>query len=269
LCRRVGRQLDVRPVLSYYVVMTDTFLPLDVLESGARELGISLTQEQLGMFDMLARVLVEANNQVNLTRILDPTDIVQLHYLDSLTCLAAYKPKNQNGAIDVGTGAGFPGLVIKIAEPELPMVLVDATGKKVRFVEEVINKLGIVGAAAKCARAEELGRLQDFRGSFGTVYARALAVLPVVAELCIPLLKIGGMLVAQKAGDITEEIKSAEQIIDALGGRISEIIDMTIPGTDIKRKIILIRKIHPTSYKFPRTYPEIIGLKKNVGTRTR
>lgn len=254
--------MDVRPVLSYHVVMTESFIPLDILETGARELGILLTQDQLTLFDKLARLLVETNSQINLTRIIEPLDIVQLHYLDSLTCLAAHRPKKNHLAIDVGTGAGFPGLAIKIAMPELAMTLVDSTGKKVRFVEDVLNELGITEALAKCARAEDLGRAKNFRGCFGTVYARALAALPVVTELCLPLLRTGGTLVAQKAGDISEELRTAEQIIDDLGGQILKVVDTVIPGTDIRRKIILVRKVRPTPGRFPRPYAEIIGSKK-------
>lgn len=254
--------MDVRPVLSYHVFMKESFIPLDILENGAQELGISLTQDQLAMFDKLARLLVETNSQINLTRIVAPLDIVQLHFLDSLTCLAAHRPKKNHRTIDVGTGAGFPGLAIKLAMPELAMTLVDATGKKIRFVEDTIKELGIPEASTKCARAEDLGRAKDFRGCFGTVYARALAALPVVAELCLPLLRTGGTLVAQKAGDISEELRSAEQMISDLGGQIVKVADSVIPGTDIRRKIILVRKVRPTPGRFPRAYAEIIGSKK-------
>ena len=262
MCRWAERYLDVQPILSYYICMTDSIIPFDVLETGALELGITLSQEQLFLYDKLARLLIEANGHTNLTRIIDPQDIVNLHYLDSLTCIAAHKPNIKHRAIDVGTGAGFPGLAIKIVDSTLDMTLVDSTGKKIKFVENAIEELRIEHASAQCARAEDLGRNPAYRGQFGTVYARALAAMPIVAELCLPLLKIGGTLVAQKSGDVSAELKSAEQIIKELGGIIVRVADIAIPGTDIARKIILIRKTQWTSNRFPRPYSEIIGSKK-------
>lgn len=130
--------------------------------------------------------------------------------------------------------------------------------KKIRFVDSAIDAMHLSGAYTKCARAEELGRNRQFRGQFETVYARALSSLPVVAELCVPLLKTGGTLVAQKAGDIGEEIRACEKVMDGLGAGNMRIVEIAIPGTDIIRKIVLISKTKPTSSRYPRAYAEII-----------
>lgn len=238
------------------------FLPLDTLRAGAAELGIDLTDAQLAQFDDFAALLVETNNYLNLTRITQPEDIVASHYLDSLTCLAALEVKQYARVIDVGSGAGFPGIPIEIARPDLNVTLLEATRKKVDFMTEAIERLGLQNAVAMTARAEEIGLDPQHRERYDVVYARALSELRVLAELCLPLVREGGHLVAQKSRDIDEELAAAKPIIGQLGGRVEDIRQLQIPGTDITRQLILISKFRPTPAGYPRVYSRIIAKAK-------
>ena len=239
-----------------------TLLPLDLLKSGASELGIELTDAQLELFDAFASFLVETNKKFKLTRITEPEDIIKSHYLDSLTCLSALDVNRGASIIDVGTGAGFPGIPIEIVRPDLFASLTDATFKKTKFISEAIEHLGLKNAKPVHARAEELGRDPSFREQFNIAYARALSELKVVAELCLPLVKPGGYLVAQKSADVSDEILDARVIIGQLGGKVVNIVTTRIPHTDIERKLIIIQKNKPTPPQFPRAYTKIVQGKK-------
>lgn len=239
-----------------------TAIPLDLLKSGAHELGIELTDAQLNLFDLFASFLVETNQKFNLTRITEPEEIVKSHYLDSLTCLSALDVNQNARIIDVGTGAGFPGIPIKIVRPDIYAVLTDATFKKTNFISEAIEKLKLENIEPVHARAEEIGHDSAFRETFDISYARALSELKVVAELCLPLVKVGGYLVAQKSADISEEIADAKTIIGQLGGKVSDIVTIRIPYTEIERKLIIVKKIKQTPPQFPRAYTKIAGGKR-------
>lgn len=235
-----------------------TFLPLDKLESGAEELGIELSDAQLGQFDTFAEFLVETNEKFNLTRITTPEAIVTNHYLDSLLCLSAVEFARDSSVIDIGTGAGFPGIPLKIARPDLRIVLVDATAKKVRFCEEAIERLGLSGITAVCARAEDIASENGYRESFDVACCRALADLKIAAELCLPLARLGGRVIAQKSEEISEELNSARTIIGTLGGLVEKTVRTHIPDTDIARSLVVLRKAKPTPCRFPRAYAQII-----------
>lgn len=234
------------------------FLPLDALKAGARELGTDLTQAQLELMDAFARKLVEANSVFNLTRITDPDDIVACHYLDSLTCLSAAQIGTGEKAIDVGTGGGFPGIPIKIARPDLRVTLLDATLKKTRFLGETVRELGLQGCEVVHGRAEQIGREECCREKFDAAFARALARMAVAAELCLPFVRKGGILVAQKGSEMDAELAAAKPIIGQLGGTVEKVVRIRIPGTDIERSLVVIRKTRPTPDRFPRPYARII-----------
>lgn len=234
-----------------------SFVPIDRLRSGAQELGIELGDDQLTRLDRFAEFLVEANKLFNLTRITQPDEIVTSHYLDSLTCLAAFEPSDGAKVIDVGSGPGFPGMPIKIARPDLSVVLLEATRKKADFISEAIRLLDLSDASALNDRAEEIGRDKAHREKYDIAYARALSEMKVVAELCLPLVKVGGVVVAQKSSDIDEELASARPIIGQIGGQIREIKQITIPDTTIIRQLVIITKTAPTSANFPRSYSRI------------
>jgi len=239
-----------------------SFLPLDTLRSGASELGFELTDEQLELFDRFASILVEANEKFNLTRITQPEDIVVNHYLDSLVCLSAQDVKREARIVDVGTGAGFPGIPIKIVRPDLQVALVDGTFKKVNFLAEAVGALGLVGIEAVHARAEDLGHEKQHRERYEVAYARALSEMKALAELCMPLVKTGGRVVATKSDGVDEEIRAARALIGQLGGSIEKTVRTHIPGTEISRRIVVIIKGKPTSPQFPRAYSRISSGKR-------
>lgn len=237
-------------------------LPLDLLKQGASELGIELSDAQLDQYDRFALMLIEANRQFNLTRITEPKDIVLNHYLDSLLYLWAQDAKTGARVIDVGAGAGFPGVPVKIVRPDVSITLLDGTFKKVRFLSDVIEKLGLARTDPVHARAEELAHEKDHRERYDLAYARALSDLKALAELCLPFVRIGGYVVASKGGEIDEEIKAARPIIGQLGGNIEKTVRTHIPGTDIQRSIVVMVKIKQTPAQFPRAYSRIAQKKR-------
>ena len=236
-------------------------LPLDILEAGASELGIELTDEQLAQFDAFCAFMLETNAKFNLTRITQPEEIVTKHLLDSLLCLRALELGQGARLIDIGTGAGFPGVPIKIARPDLRVTLLDATSKKVRFLSEAIERLGLQGISPVHARAEDLAHEKDHRERYDAVFARALSELKTAAELCLPFVRLGGHFVAQKGPEIDEETDQARPIIGQLGGLIEKTVRTHIPGTDIARTLGVMVKAKPTPAQFPRPYAQITRAK--------
>ena len=234
-----------------------SFLPLEKLQSGAYELGIILSEDQLRQFDKFAEMLVEANKRLNLTRITEPDEIVTSHFMDSLTTLSALDIAPNAKIIDVGTGAGFPGVPIKIVRPDVNITLMDSTQKKLDFVREAIEQLGLQDVEVLHARAEDVGHKIKFRERYDIAYARALSEMKVLAELCLPLVRVGGHLVAQKSENVDEEIRDAKPIIGQLGGITEKIVRTKVPGTDIIRQLIVIVKAKPTPAQFPRHYSKI------------
>ena len=202
-------------------------------------------------------LLLETNQVMNLTAITDPADVAALHFLDSaaLLTLADFHDKS---VADVGTGAGFPGLPLKIVEPSIRLTLLDAQGKRVRFLESVCRELGLEDVACIHGRAEEFAA--DRRESFDLVTSRAVAALPVLSELCLPLVKPGGYFLAMKSVDCEAELSSAKRALDTLGGRVEAVRDYEIPGTDVRHRLILIKKFRQTPEKYPRAFAKI---KKN------
>lgn len=202
-------------------------------------------------------LLLETNQVMNLTAITDPADVAALHFLDSaaLLTLADFHGKS---VADVGTGAGFPGLPLKIVEPSIRLTLLDAQGKRVRFLESVCRELGLEDVACIHGRAEEFAA--DRRESFDLVTSRAVAALPVLSELCLPLVKPGGYFLAMKSVDCEAELSSAKRALDTLGGRVEAVRDYEIPGTDVRHRLILIKKFRQTPEKYPRAFAKI---KKN------
>jgi 16S rRNA (guanine527-N7)-methyltransferase len=229
-------------------------LPLDVLESGASELGIELSERQLDLMDQFASLLIDANSRFNLTRITQPAEIVTGHYLDSLLYLWAIEIPQGAALIDVGTGAGFPGVPIKIARPDLALTLVDSTAKKVRFLEEAVSELGLQGVSAIHARAEDLGRDKGHRERYDIVVTRALAELRILAELCVPLARVGGRVVASKGEEIDAELAAGRPMIGQLGGVVENTVRTHIPRADIPRRFVVIAKAKTTPEQFPRSY---------------
>jgi 16S rRNA (guanine527-N7)-methyltransferase len=227
---------------------------MDKLKAGAEELGLNLSQEQLEQFNIYYRELVDWNRRLNLTSITGYEDVQVRHFLDSLTVAAAVKPdadKNLS-VIDVGTGAGLPGLPLRILYPDIRLVLLEATAKKAKFLEHLTARLGLENVEVLAGRAEEVARNAKFRERFGLVLSRAVAPLPTLAELTLPFGAVGGIIFAQKKGDIEAEVEKAGKAIKTLGGRLREVKRIDIEGLRDNRYLIVIDKVSPTPTQYPR-----------------
>lgn len=230
----------------------------EILKKGALALGVELGDREINQFSAYTALLLEWNKKFNLTRITDPAEIAVKHYLDSLTCLAAARFPEGALVADVGTGAGFPGVPLAIARPDMRLVLIEATRKKLTFLEALRQAiLSLSKDGAPCielvhARAEDVGRLPEHRERCDVVVARAVAEMRVLAEYCLPLVKVGGVFIAQKGPDVEHELARARPGISALGGADPEVVRLTLPGTDLRRSLVVIRKAKPTPGGFPR-----------------
>jgi 16S rRNA (guanine527-N7)-methyltransferase len=225
---------------------------LAVLQEGAEKLlCFQLTRAQLEAFHWYRSELLSWNERFNLTAITDPFLIESKHFLDSMSCLIAMKPAGED-VIDVGTGAGFPGLPLKIVCPQMKLTLVEATEKKVQFCRHVADSLGMEDVKVIHARAEELGQQTDHRGRHHFALARAVAPLPVLLEYLLPLLPVGGRVVAQKGETAPAESQAAEQALKILGGKIGKLIPVDLPRVAERRYLVVVDKVSETPAKYPR-----------------
>lgn len=237
----------------------DTSLPElnPILASGAREISVPLSAENIRAFSEYARLLKEWNEKMNLTNITDDKGIAIRHFIDSLTLVShleeetAKKGNKHLSLIDVGTGAGFPGIPLKVAMPSLEVTLLDSLRKRVGFLDAVCAALELKGITTVHARAEDAGLSKQYREKFDVATARAVASLPVLCEYCLPFVKVGGIFLAMK-GIAEEEIETAKKAIVTLGGTLETLHHFTLPGTDMNRSIIVIRKVRATPAKYPR-----------------
>ena len=222
----------------------------DLIINGAKLLGVTLDDALAARLAEYANLLKAWNKKMNLTAITDDADIATKHFLDSLTALCTNRVNGK--VMDVGTGAGFPGLVLKIVKPELSMTLLDSLNKRITFLGNVCDELNIGGVELIHARAEDVGRNASYRGKFDTVVSRAVANLTVLSEWCIPFLKRGGYFLALKGPLAEQELKDARRAIKILGGEVEDVCETNIPFTDLKHKIIVIKKVGQTPLKYPR-----------------
>ena len=215
--------------------------------------GLELTSEQYERLEIYARMLVEWNGKMNLTAITDPRGISLKHFLDSIIPLGKISVPEGASLIDVGTGAGFPGLPMKIFRPDLKLTLLDSLNKRVNFLDQVCREIGIF---AECVhgRAEEGARKQEFREKYDFAVARAVAAMPVLSEYCLPYVKTGGTFCALKGPN--EDWKAGEKAVKTLGGEIVEVMEYSLPDGD-KRMLIIVKKNSPTSEKYPRNGGQI------------
>jgi len=228
---------------------------LENLNNAATYFGINLNPVQIEQFAIYRRELLHWNKSLNLTSITDPEEIVYKHFADSLSIIPAMDLNGHEenlAVIDIGTGAGFPGIPLKIALPDIELALVDSTRKKMCFVEHVVSALGLKDVAVLASRAEELAHDPIHRESYQYVLSRAVAKLPVFAELCLPFCVLYGRFIAQKKGDITDEVKSAHTAFNILGAKLHKVLPVTLPGLDDSRFLVVVDKISPTPAGYPR-----------------
>ncbi len=221
-------------------------------EKDLHALGITLNDRQINQFLEYYELLVEWNQKINLTAITEYQEVLKKHFVDSVSLAKAYDLKKPVDMIDVGTGAGFPGLALKIAFPDLQVVLLDSLNKRISFLEIVIERLKLSGVKTIHGRAEDFARSDGFRESFDLCVSRAVANLSTLSEYCLPFVKVGGMFISYKSEKVMEEAPSAQNAITLLGGRVTNQVEFQLPDSDIYRSLFVIEKIKRTPLKYPR-----------------
>lgn len=225
-----------------------------LLDAGCGELGIVLTEKQKEQFFKYFQLLTEWNQVMNLTAITEMPEVVTKHFVDSLLVVKVLDGIRTEAysCIDVGTGAGFPGIPLKIAFPQLQITLLDSLNKRVGFLNTVIQELGLTGITAVHGRAEDFGRNKEYRERFDLCVSRAVANLSTLSEYCLPFVKQGGSFLPYKSGKVEEEAREAEGAVKKLGGSMGDTKTFILPGTDVDRTFVPIDKIHMTPKKYPR-----------------
>jgi len=219
-------------------------------------LGLQLTASQLAALNLYERELLDWNLRFNLTAIDEPDKIRIKHFLDSLTCLLVLREKPAGRVIDVGTGAGFPGIPLKIVCPDIRLTLVESVGKKADFCRHVVRALELDGVEVLQNRAEEVGQMAAHREQYDWALARAVALLPVLAEYLLPLVRVGGAMLAMKGASVPAEANSAEPAMRILGGQLRRLVPVALPGVADERYLVVVDKISAT----PRAYPRRVGV---------
>jgi 16S rRNA (guanine527-N7)-methyltransferase len=223
-----------------------------IFEEGLEELGLTLTEVQRTQFISFYEYLVEKNKVMNLTGITEFQEVLVKHFLDSLMLVKAVDMQKVKSLMDVGTGAGFPGVPLKIMFPEIESCLLDSLNKRVKFLEETFALLKLSGITAVHGRAEEYAKNKLFREQFDLCVSRAVSNLATLSEYCLPYVKKGGLFVSYKSGTVQEEAKEAEKAIALLGGKIREVKYFSLPNSEIERSLIVIEKVKNTPGRYPR-----------------
>lgn len=229
-----------------------------ILEQGLTSLRLKtqIPPEAVPQLDRYAQLLLEKNQVMNLTAITDPEQVARLHMLDCASLLA-FQDLSGKRLLDVGTGAGFPGMVLKILVPTLDVTLLDSLNKRLDWLNEVCSTLNLSGIRTVHTRAEEGGRDPNLRERFDVVTSRAVAELPTLCELCLPYVKVGGIFLAMKSINADQELAASEKALQLLGARLEQVEDYTIPGTDIQHRAILLKKTAATPKTYPRPFAKI------------
>ncbi len=222
------------------------------LQIKAEQLQIVLTEQQCQQFQTYYEMLIEKNKVMNLTAITEYEEVIDKHFLDSILLGTVMDLSGDMSVIDVGTGAGFPGIPLKIAYPNLKITLLDSLNKRVKFLNEVIEELGLTDIEAVHARAEEGARKQEYREQFDLCVSRAVANLSTLSEYCLPFVKKSGCFVSYKSSQIEEELQQSKKAVKILGGKIRNVEEKQLPDTDIVRQFVMIEKIGPTPKAYPR-----------------
>ena len=223
-------------------------------KSDINKLNIHLSEEQIDQFLKYYELLIEWNEKMNLTAITQYDEVMKKHFVDSLSLIKAYEDIDQKEmkVIDIGTGAGFPGLALKIAFPNLHMTLLDSLNKRISFLNTVIDELHLKNVNAIHGRAEDFAKQADYREVYDLSVSRAVANLATLSEYCLPFVKIGGLFISYKSEKISEELQYSKKAISVLGGEISKQVEFELPDSDIYRNLFVIKKLKSTPKKYPR-----------------
>jgi len=221
----------------------------NIIIEKSRKIKIEIDDYKAKQFFEYMNLVVEWNNNINLTSITEPNDVILKHFIDSLTI---YKYVKESKVIDVGTGAGFPGIPIKIADKDVNITLLDSLNKRINFLNEVIGKLELDNITAIHGRVEEVARNKEYRECFDVAVSRAVAPLNVLLEYMIPLVKVGGKCICMKGSNAEEEIETSKNALKKLNAEIETVESFELPGTDMKRNIVVVKKIRKTDNAFPR-----------------
>ena len=224
----------------------------EFLNEKFRNLDIQLSDNQISQFIEYYEILISWNEVMNLTGITEYEEVVVKHFIDSLTIVNKMKLSDVNSVIDIGTGAGFPGIPLKIVYPHLKVTLLDSLNKRIKFLNEVIEKLELSCIETIHGRAEDFAKQNTYREQYDLCVSRAVANLSTLSEYCLPYVKVGGCFIPYKSGDVDQEIVDSKNAINILGGKVKEIYKFELPETDIKRSLIVIDKVKTTANKYPR-----------------
>ena len=225
---------------------------LTILEEGCRELGITLDEIQKKQFTDFYEYLVEKNKVMNLTGITEFQEVLIKHFLDSLACVKAVDMSRIKRIMDIGTGAGFPGVPLKIAFPHLEACLLDSLKKRVNFLEETFQLLKLENITAIHGRAEEYAKNKQYRETYDLCVSRAVSNLATLSEYCLPYVKTGGYFISYKSGTVQEEVEQAQKAVKILGGKIQDVVYFQLPDSEIQRSLVVIEKIKATPGRYPR-----------------
>lgn len=223
-----------------------------LLSESLKTLGIDINENQVKQFMMYKDLLIEWNEKMNLTAITEDREVIQKHFVDCVSIASKIEiPENIN-VIDVGTGAGFPGIPVKIAFPHINITLLDSLNKRINFLEEVVKNLELENVNCIHSRAEDGGQNEEYREKYDMCISRAVANLSVLSEYCLPFVKVGGTFVSLKGPDVTEELNEGRKAIEKLGGEIIKIEKISIPKSDITHSLVIIKKVRQTPKQYPR-----------------
>ncbi|OFI05393.1 ribosomal RNA small subunit methyltransferase G [Clostridium acetireducens DSM 10703] len=224
----------------------------DIMNRACQNEGINFDEKKYNKFISYKNLIKEWNEKVNLTAITEDEDIIKKHFIDCIKVFEFLPLKKAQSVIDIGTGAGFPGIPIKIIEPNINIDLLDSLNKRIKFLEEVIKELQLEKTSAFHGRSEDYGKDKNHREKYDFAVSRAVANMTVLSEWCIPFVKKGGYFIAMKGPSIEKELKDAKNAIKILGGKVEDIINVDIESTDLKHNLIIVKKVKETPKQYPR-----------------
>ncbi len=223
-----------------------------ILEDGCQAFGVTLTDKQIEQFEKYYELLVEWNKVMNLTGITEFDEVMQKHFVDSAAAAKYVEMEKVNSLIDVGTGAGFPGIPLKIVYPHIQVTLLDSLNKRIKFLEEVVDNLGLTGIETVHGRAEDAAKKAEYREQFDLSVSRAVANLASLTEYCLPFVKVGGKFVSYKSVSVDEEITQSKKAVYVLGGEIGKVEKFNLPESNMERALVIVEKKRSTPKKYPR-----------------